>query len=118
MDLKIRQETKNRKSLDEVMRRLYKEFYQEKKRGFTDAEFRKVCEEIAGTPLPELFSYASTVKNIDYQKYLNYGGFKINLEVLADQNKRTDNFVKKNYEIELNEHAAAPEKEIGSGILR
>ncbi|AOM76404.1 M61 family metallopeptidase [Pedobacter steynii] len=118
MDLKIRQETKNRKSLDDVMRRLYKEFYQEKKRGFTDEEFRKVCEETAGTSLPELFSYASTVKKIDYQKYLNYGGFKINLEVLKDQNKRTDNFVKKNYEIDPNEHAAASEKEIGRGILR
>jgi predicted metalloprotease with PDZ domain len=59
------------------MRRLYKEFYQEKGRGFTDAEFRKVCEEVAGTPLPELFDYVYTVKEPDYGKWLAYGGLAI-----------------------------------------
>ena len=80
LDFNIRHLTKSKKSLDDVMRTLYKEFYQQKKRGFTEAEFQRVCEKIAGTSLPEIFSYASTVKSIDYKKYLAYGGLDIDVE--------------------------------------
>ncbi|GAI19018.1 unnamed protein product, partial [marine sediment metagenome] len=47
LDLKIRHETKPQKSLDDVMRILYQKYYKEKKRGFTDEEFRDVCESVA-----------------------------------------------------------------------
>jgi predicted metalloprotease with PDZ domain len=78
LDLKIRNETNNAKSLDDVMRRLYNEFYLEKKRGFTDNEFRLVCEEIAGCNLNEIFEiYAPATTVIDYPKYLAYGGLGI-----------------------------------------
>jgi predicted metalloprotease with PDZ domain len=77
LDLAIRQASGNRRSLDDVMRRLYKEFYQGKRRGWTDGEFRKVCETVAGEPLPEIFEYVYTVKEPDYAKYLAYGGFGI-----------------------------------------
>ena len=77
LDLAIRHETTNKKSLDDVMRRLYREYYQTKKRGFTDKEFQTVCEETAGHSLSELFSYASTVKPINYPKYLAYAGLAI-----------------------------------------
>lgn len=77
LDFKIRHETKNKKSLDNVMQALYQEYYQKKKRGFTDQEFRTVCEKTAGTPLDEVFDYASTVKPIDYPKYLAYAGLAI-----------------------------------------
>ncbi len=77
LDLKIRNETGNRKSLDDVMRTLYREFYGEKKRGFTDAEFREVCERTAGVPLAEIFEYAATTKAVDYRKYLAYAGLEI-----------------------------------------
>jgi predicted metalloprotease with PDZ domain len=80
LDLKIRNETKNRKSLDDVMRTLYQKFYREKKRGFTDAEFREVCESTAGVPLAEIFEYASTVKDIDYPKYLACAGLEIDVQ--------------------------------------
>jgi predicted metalloprotease with PDZ domain len=80
LDLKIRHETQNRKSLDDVMKMLYRQFYKEKQRGFTDEEFRSVCEGIAGCPLPEIFDlYASTVKDIDYPKYLAYAGLTIDV---------------------------------------
>lgn len=42
LDFKIRHETSNKKSLHDVMRTLYKEFYKKKKRGFTEKEFRTV----------------------------------------------------------------------------
>jgi predicted metalloprotease with PDZ domain len=81
LDLKIRNETKNRASLDDVMRTLYRTFYKEKKRGFTDHEFREVCEGVAGCLLAEIFDiYASTVNDIDYPKYLAYAGLEIDVE--------------------------------------
>lgn len=79
LDMAIRHWTKNKKSLDDVMRTVYHIYYQEKKRGFTDAEFREVCEEVAGVALPELFDYVYTVKAPDYAKYLAYGGLGIDV---------------------------------------
>lgn len=77
LDFKIRHETKNKKSLDDVMQALYQEYYQKKKRGFTDQEFRQVCEKTAGMSLGEVFDYASTVKPIDYPKYFSYAGLAV-----------------------------------------
>lgn len=80
LDFKIRHETKNKKSLDDVMRTLYQEFYQKQQRGFTEAEFRKVCEKIAGTSLEEIFHYVYTTKELDYVKYFNYAGLDIDVK--------------------------------------
>lgn len=77
LDFKIRHETKNKKSLDDVMRTLYQEFYQKQKRGFTETEFRRVCEKTAGTTLDEIFHYVYTTKELDYIKYLNYAGLDV-----------------------------------------
>ncbi|MBB2147253.1 M61 family peptidase [Pedobacter sp. LMG 31464] len=77
LDFKIRNATNNQKSLDDVMRRMYQEYYQKLKRGFTEAEFRAETEKIAGTDLKELFEYTTTTKELDYQKYLTYAGLNI-----------------------------------------
>jgi predicted metalloprotease with PDZ domain len=74
LDLKIREDSLNSRSLDDVMRALYRKYYKEKKRGFTDAEFREECENAAGAPMDEAFSYASTTRDPDYAKYFNYAG--------------------------------------------
>jgi predicted metalloprotease with PDZ domain len=101
LDLKIRHESRNRKSLDDVMRTLYRKYYQQKKRGFTDAEFREECEAAAGTSLTEVLEYASTTKDAD-EKYLSYAGLAVevtsqdapgasaglNTQTLADGNLR------------------------------
>ena len=76
LDLRIRHETKNRKSLDTVMRTLYRKYYKELGRGWTDAEFRSVCEQAAGTTLADFFAYATTTQAIDYERYLGYAGLK------------------------------------------
>jgi predicted metalloprotease with PDZ domain len=82
LDFKIRSATQNRRSLDDVMRTLYKEYFQEKKRGFRDEEFREVCERVAGVPLPEIFDvYVATTKEVDYAKYFNLLGLKIDTEL-------------------------------------
>jgi len=77
LDLKIRNATQNKKSLDDVMRDLYKQYFKDLKRGFTDEEFKSLCEKTAGTSLTEIFDYASTVQAIDYPKYLNLVGLAI-----------------------------------------
>lgn len=77
LDLKIRHETKNKRSLDDVMRLLYTQFYKQKKRGFTEQELRAVCEKVAGTSLNEFFEWIYTVKEPDYPAYFLYAGLAI-----------------------------------------
>ncbi|HTI06960.1 MAG TPA: hypothetical protein VL832_00350 [Puia sp.] len=77
LDFAIRHATENKRSLDDVMRLLYREYYQEKKRGFSDAEFRQACELVAGVQLAAVFEYVNTVAAIDYNKYLAYAGLGI-----------------------------------------
>jgi predicted metalloprotease with PDZ domain len=77
LDLKIRSESKNRKSLDDVMRALYKKYYLQKRRGFTDAEFRQECESAAGADLAEVFSYADSTVDVDYAKYFALAGLAL-----------------------------------------
>ncbi len=79
LDFKIRHETNNKKSLDDVMRTLYQDFYQKQNRGFTETEFRKVCEKVAGASLDEIFHYVYTTKELDYVKYFNYAGLNIDV---------------------------------------
>ncbi len=52
------------------MRALYQKYYKERKRGFTDQEFREECDSAVGVRCLSCFEYASTVKDIDYPKYL------------------------------------------------
>lgn len=81
LDLGIRHATANRRSLDDVMRTLYRTFAKEKGRGFTDEEFRTACEETAGTPLPEIFDrYVATTAAIDWPRYLGYAGLEVQPE--------------------------------------
>jgi len=79
LDLKIRQETGNEKSLDDVMRTIYYDLHKKQNRGYTDDEFREICEKMAGCSLEEIFHYAETTDPMDYQKYLNSAGIEMNL---------------------------------------
>jgi predicted metalloprotease with PDZ domain len=96
LDLRIRESSGNRKSLDDVMRGMYRKYYLQKKRGFTDTEFRAECESAAGSSLSEVFEYASTSKEVDYARYFALVG--LNLEVTSEDaaggfiglNTRTD----------------------------
>ncbi len=83
LDLKIRQSTGNRKSLDDVMRTLYYDYHKKLGRGFTDEEFRAECEKAAGTDLGELFGWASSVVRPDYDRYLGYAGLYLKEEAPA-----------------------------------
>ncbi|MCX6302412.1 MAG: M61 family peptidase [Bacteroidia bacterium] len=85
LDLKIRHESKNQKSLEDVMKTLYQVYYKDKNRGFTDLEFREVCEKAAEVKLDEIFEiYVPTVKDINYQKYLEYAGLIIDTVIVEN----------------------------------
>jgi predicted metalloprotease with PDZ domain len=77
LEFKIRHETKNKKSLDDVMRLLYNKYYKSMGRGFTEKEFQDECEKIAGTSLTDFFDYIYTLKQVDYPAYFNYAGLSI-----------------------------------------
>ena len=74
LDLEIRNRT-GRKSLDDVMRLLYVEYYRKRGRGFTEEEFRAACEKVAGGPLDAIFDgYCYGTREIDFARYLSYAG--------------------------------------------
>jgi predicted metalloprotease with PDZ domain len=77
LDLRIRDGSQNRKSLDDVMRALYNRYYLAKKRGFTDSEFRRECESAAGGDMREVFEYAATTREVNYAKYFALAGLKL-----------------------------------------
>ena len=77
LDLSIRHASAGTKSLDDVMRALYRTYYREKQRGFTDAEFRAECESAAGASLAEVFEYAATAREMDYPKYFAWAGLDL-----------------------------------------
>ncbi len=88
-DFEIRNATENKKSLDDVMRLLYWKYYKEKQRGFTEAEFQAVCEQVAGMPLTGIFEYVYSTKELDYTKYLGYAGLKIDTLIVELKDKGT-----------------------------
>ncbi|MFZ5940131.1 MAG: M61 family peptidase [Bacteroidota bacterium] len=79
LDLAIRTGSGNSHSLDDVMRRLYSEYYQKQERGFTDAEFRQTCEEVAGVSLGDIFEYVYSTAEPAYERYLSGAGLKLSI---------------------------------------
>lgn len=77
LDFKIRHNTQNQKSLDDVMRMLYWKYYKEENRGFTEKEMKDICENIAGENLDDIFKYIYTLEPIDYNKYFSLAGLKV-----------------------------------------
>lgn len=86
LDVKIRTLTNNKKSLDDVMRILYNEYYKKQNRGFTDSEVLRVCEKVAGAKLDDIFDFIYTTKEIDYEPYFSKTGIKIDSDYLLSVN--------------------------------
>jgi predicted metalloprotease with PDZ domain len=80
LDLEIRQRTSNRKSLDDVMRRLYQE-YGRGGRGFPEGEFQRTCEEILGSGLDRFFEdFVDGVADIPWARFLGHAGCALHRE--------------------------------------
>ncbi|UBM59467.1 peptidase M61 [Marinilongibacter aquaticus] len=83
LNAKIIANTQAEKSLDDVLRILYKRYYQELGRGYTDDEFQAVCEEVYGGDLDYFFkNYISGIEVPDYATILKSVGI-----ALVDENK-------------------------------
>lgn len=80
LDIRIRSATNNRKSLDDVLRRLYTDFYKNNDQGFTDEDIIKICQETAGESLSDIFEYIYTTKEIDYTYYFNLAGIMVDTD--------------------------------------
>lgn len=83
LDMEIRQSTKGKKSLDDLLQYLYAEFYEKQDRGFKEWEFQKAAELIAGKNLQAFFdAYIYGTEPIPFDDYLaNMGIDRINTNV-------------------------------------
>ncbi len=77
LDLEIRRDSNGAKSLDDVMRYLYNEFYK-KNKNYTPEDFQKIAETMAGKSLNDFFSkYVRGRGEIDYNSILNSFGLQL-----------------------------------------
>jgi predicted metalloprotease with PDZ domain len=78
LDLEIRKRSKGSKSLDDVMRYLYTEFYK-KDRNYSPKDFQQACELMAGSSLEEFFArYVQGREELDYNAALAAAGLILN----------------------------------------
>jgi len=77
LDLEIRRRTNNAKSLDDVMRTLYADFF-EKGRNYTPADFQKICESAAGGSLEDFFTrYVRGREEMPYNQFFSAAGLRL-----------------------------------------
>lgn len=80
MDLEIRHKTQNKKSLDDVMRYMYKN-YGLKNKGIAEDEMEEIFKKATGADLKDIFKdYVENTKEIKIEKYLNYAGLKLEVK--------------------------------------
>ncbi len=89
LDLEIINNSKGKQSLDNVMKYMYDTYYKTKKHGYTDIEFKSGLEKFTGTNLDDFYKkYIYGLSPIDYNKYLNYAGYKL-IDEFAASNDAT-----------------------------
>ncbi len=79
LDLEIRRRTANRRSLDDVMRLLHRD-YGRKGEGFPEGEFKRTCEKVAGN-LDRFFrDLVDGVADVPWNRYLDAAGLALEKE--------------------------------------
>jgi predicted metalloprotease with PDZ domain len=77
LDLEIRKRSNGAKSLDDVMRYLYTEFYK-KDRNYTPQDFQKACELMAGSSLEDFFKrFVHGTEELDYNAAFEAAGLRL-----------------------------------------
>jgi predicted metalloprotease with PDZ domain len=106
LDLMMRGKTKGKASLDDVMRKMYREFYLEspnasyylRGRGYQDEDFFRVASEVAGEDLSDFFKrYVSSVETPPYELAFAQVGLKfireprgpVTVGITADEEEKT-----------------------------
>lgn len=83
LNLEILHRSGGERSLDDVLRFLWNEYYKKQKRGFTDEELQQAVEKAAGHSLNDFFQqYVWGTSPIDYDNFFAYVGCR-----LVDQNR-------------------------------
>ena len=86
LDLIIRGKTNGKGSLDEVLRRMYKQFYVSspnatyylRGRGYTPQDFQQVASEVAGVDLTDFFArYVKGTETLPYDEAFGYVGLRV-----------------------------------------
>jgi predicted metalloprotease with PDZ domain len=81
LDLQIRKRSGGAKSLDDVMRYLYTEYFK-KNRNYGPVDFQKACELMAGGSLEEFFSrFVRGKEELDYNDALEAAGLRLETNV-------------------------------------
>jgi predicted metalloprotease with PDZ domain len=86
MDLLIRGRTKGRASLDDVMRRMYDEFYLKspnssyylRGRGYQTEDLERIVSQVSGTDFTDFFKrYVRSVEVLPYEEAFGYAGLRL-----------------------------------------
>jgi predicted metalloprotease with PDZ domain len=87
LDLEIRGLTSGKKSLDDVMRALFENYYK-RKRGYTNEDVEKVASEIAGRSFKEFFNrYVEGTDELDYNAAFKHVGLRlVDGKIIDDEN--------------------------------
>lgn len=82
LDAEIRSRSKNQRSLDDVMVKMYQTYLQG---GYTSAQFQAVCSEVAGADLSEWFNtYIERPTRFDYDTACQVFGLTLTGEAMSD----------------------------------
>lgn len=78
LNLAILAGSNGERNMDDLMRLLYTEYYKKQKRGFTDDEFRRAAEQVAGRKLDDFFNIGiNTAEPINYNAYFEPVGLQL-----------------------------------------
>lgn len=77
MDLSIRRDTAGARSLDDVMKALYRDYYK-KGRGYSTEDLLRIVNQVSGVDYKAFFdSYVWGAEELPFQKVLDYAGFTV-----------------------------------------
>lgn len=80
LDLEIINATNGKMKLDNLMQKLYNDFYKVKKQGFTFQDFKSYAENICGKKLDDFFNTTVlTAGDINYNQYFNLAGYSLSV---------------------------------------
>ncbi|QEC54209.1 M61 family metallopeptidase [Anseongella ginsenosidimutans] len=77
IDMSIRENSKGKHSLDDLMRYMYDRYYKELDRGFEDAEFKEAVEKFAGDMDDFFENYVWGTEEIPYNEFFDAVGLKL-----------------------------------------
>jgi len=80
IDLLIIHQSNGNQCLDDVMKRMYDQFYKTENRGYSETDFRLMLEQAAGCGLNHIYEhYINGLEEMDYNHYLGYAGLRLRI---------------------------------------